>query len=182
MGQLTLSWEPPAANTYGAAIAEYRIYRSDSPGSEVYVSSTPATGFTDSGLAPNSIYYYQVSAVNPSGEGTLSVEASARTYAEVRPGSPSAFQAAPSGAGRVLLTWLPPPQNDGPPSTGYLIVRCVDDVFAGCSDRRDIDISDASMYEDTGVTSGLYHYYLRARNVYGPGAFVDARTAAVGPV
>ncbi|MBI4393868.1 MAG: fibronectin type III domain-containing protein [Euryarchaeota archaeon] len=180
MGQLTLSWEAPAANTYGAAISAYRVYRSDSPGSEVYVSSTPVTGFTDSGLAPNITYYYQVSAVNPSGEGTLSVEASARTYAEVRPGSPAAFQAAPSGAGRVLLTWLPPPQNDGPPSTGYLIVRCVDDIFSGCSDRRDIDIGDASMYEDTGVASGLYHYYLRAKNLYGAGAFVDARTIAAG--
>ena len=64
-GAVQLSWTAPASNG-GAAVTGYNVYRGTSAGGE---GSTPVatnvttTGFTDTGLANGTTYYYTVKAV-----------------------------------------------------------------------------------------------------------------------
>lgn len=72
-GQVQLNWTAPK----GAA--SYNVYRGTSPGGEnalPLASNITTTSFTDSGLAAGAHYYYQVSAVDSTGEGAKSAEAS----------------------------------------------------------------------------------------------------------
>jgi hypothetical protein len=70
-----LSWSAPASDG-GSAIVSYRIYRGTSSGSEQFVTGVgQVTAYDDPGLT-NGSYFYKVSAVNGSGEGPQSAEAS----------------------------------------------------------------------------------------------------------
>jgi fibronectin type 3 domain-containing protein len=77
-GQVEIQW----AASPGAQ--SYNLYRSTTPGAEgtdpIQAGLTP-TFFTDSGLAQNTTYYYQVTAVGPGGESVPSTEVSATTPA-----------------------------------------------------------------------------------------------------
>jgi hypothetical protein len=65
---VSLSWNPVSGAT------SYNIYRGTSSGGESLVTSVTVASFNDTGLTSNTAYYYQVSAVNSSGEGPLSTE------------------------------------------------------------------------------------------------------------
>jgi titin len=71
-----LSWTVPSAGS--SPITGYRIYRSTSPGTEVFYANV-GTGTTvrDTGTTRGVRYYYRLSAVSAAGEGPLSNEASA---------------------------------------------------------------------------------------------------------
>ncbi len=81
-GQVSLSWTPPS-NTGGENINSYKVYRGTSSGTETLLTSGGCSGLgavtscTDTGLTAGQAYYYEVSAVNGVGEGSLSNEASA---------------------------------------------------------------------------------------------------------
>jgi fibronectin type 3 domain-containing protein len=70
-GQVLIEWEPSAGAT------SYNVYRSTTPGGE---GPTPiqtgllSPSFTDTGLVAGATYYYEVTAVNFSGESSRSTE------------------------------------------------------------------------------------------------------------
>ncbi len=67
---VSLSWNPVSgANSYN-------IYRGTSSGGESFVTSVTVASFNDTSLTSYTTYYYEVSAVNSSGEGPLSTEVS----------------------------------------------------------------------------------------------------------
>jgi hypothetical protein len=69
---VTLTWTPSAGAT------GYRVYRSTQPGGEggtPLAGNVQGTSFTDASTTIGTTYYYKVSAVNASGEGSLSGEA-----------------------------------------------------------------------------------------------------------
>ncbi len=80
--QATLTWIAPASNG-GAAITNYKVYRSTTLGAGTPLSTggcsalTNVLTCTDIGLTNGTTYYYKVSAVNSVGESILSDEASA---------------------------------------------------------------------------------------------------------
>jgi fibronectin type 3 domain-containing protein/O-glycosyl hydrolase len=70
-GQVVLTW------TASSGATSYNIYRSTTSGGEgstPYKSGVTATSFTDAGLTNGTTYYYQVTAVNSTGEGAKSSE------------------------------------------------------------------------------------------------------------
>ncbi len=74
---MTLKWSTPASNG-GASVTNYRIYRSTASGAETLLTTVGSTtSFVDGNVARGTRYYYRVAAVNPLGEGAMSVEASA---------------------------------------------------------------------------------------------------------
>ena len=75
-GIVSLTWIIPSDDG-GSAISKYKIYRSTLPGRETSYGSSSVTSYNDSGVSGGTTYYYQVSAVNASGEGPRSNEASA---------------------------------------------------------------------------------------------------------
>jgi cellulose 1,4-beta-cellobiosidase len=75
---IDLAWSAPASNG-GAAVTSYRIYRSTTSGTEVFLDTVPAgsTTYRDTSTKKNTRYYYIVRAVNAVGEGASSTEATA---------------------------------------------------------------------------------------------------------
>jgi hypothetical protein len=68
---VSLSWNAVSGAT------SYNIYRGTSSGGESLDTSVTTTAFNDTGLTASTTYYYQVSAINASGEGARSTEVSA---------------------------------------------------------------------------------------------------------
>ncbi|HVL88079.1 MAG TPA: kelch repeat-containing protein, partial [Candidatus Thermoplasmatota archaeon] len=121
-GQITLSWAPPANNTY-SVLSHYHVYRSQTPGGPVeqIAEIGTETSFVDSGLPSGATRYYRVSGVNAGrDEGPMSNLAGARTHAA--PSAPSALVATPSDE-NVFLTWQPPASNGGLPVSKYHVYR-----------------------------------------------------------
>lgn len=149
--QVTLTWNAPYDG--GSPISNYRIYRGDTSGGEVFLTDVgDVLIFTDTGLANGKTYYYRVSAVNALGEGPLSNEASA-TPATV-PGPPLTLSAV-AGDSQITLTWNPPADDGGSPITNYRIYR-------GTSPGTEVLLSELGnvlSYIDSGLTDGQTYYY-----------------------
>jgi fibronectin type 3 domain-containing protein len=65
--EITISW------TYVLYVTGYNIYRSTTPlGEYSLIDTTTTTRYVDSGLEPNTSYYYKVSSYNDNGEGPMS--------------------------------------------------------------------------------------------------------------
>ena len=68
----------------------YTVWRNSTAGGTFSkVGTVNSTSFTDSGLSPNTTYYYRVCSVNSKGESDLSDYSSATTQSAVVPGSSS---------------------------------------------------------------------------------------------
>src|SRR3989441_9618338 len=75
--KVTLSWQVPSSNG-GSAITYYKIYKSTSSGTEVYLTTRGnVTSYTDLAVTNGNTYFYQVTALNSVGESPRSNEASA---------------------------------------------------------------------------------------------------------
>ncbi|EEF60578.1 LamG-like jellyroll fold domain-containing protein [Pedosphaera parvula] len=91
--QVSLAW------AVGAGATSYHVKRSTTSGGPYTIVASPtATSYLDTGLANATIYYYVVSAVNASGEGANSVEASATPF-----GPPIVLTASPTVNGQFSL-------------------------------------------------------------------------------
>jgi hypothetical protein len=87
-GEISLSWSEP--ETHGLEVSHYRVYRGTSSGHLHFLVNVSAGAlgalngggsFVDSGLPNDALRYYAVSAVTAAGEGELSNEAHAATFA-----------------------------------------------------------------------------------------------------
>src|SRR5579863_3598166 len=94
--QVALAW------TASAGATSYNVKRSTSSGAEITVSSPTGASYTDTNLTDGTKYYYEVSAVNATGESANSSEVSATP--NVIPAAPTGLTAAPGNA-QVVLSW-----------------------------------------------------------------------------
>lgn len=122
-GSIRLAWQPPA-DTGGAAVTSYRVYRG-LVGGAIDLSTPVATTFSTtvddaSGLTPGKTYQYVVAAVNQVGQGPTSTAASATAQAGV-PGEPTLQASLGSGPSAVLKWTIPP--DGGSPITKYVIIK-----------------------------------------------------------
>jgi len=124
-GSISLSWQAPYSDG-GFPITGYRIYRSNSSGSEEFLIEIGNTlTYADTGLTNDMTYYYQVSAVNSVGEGPLSTETSATPYSVTWPmfrqnaqhTGLSPYDAA-ANAGRLLWSFTTDSWMDSSPAIG----------------------------------------------------------------
>src|SRR5262249_54737402 len=74
VNQITLTWNSSGVTSYNI----YRATVSGQEGSTPYQTGVTTTSFIDTGLTDGQTYFYEVSAVNSSGESALSSEVSAR--------------------------------------------------------------------------------------------------------
>src|SRR2546427_4741937 len=99
--KVTLSWQAPASNG-GSAITYYKIFKSTSSGTEVYLTTRGnVTSYTDLAVTNGNTYFYQVTALNSAGESPRSNEASATP-----PAPPSAPQNLLATAGNTKTTLI----------------------------------------------------------------------------
>ncbi len=171
VGQVALSWAP----VQGAS--SYDVYRGTVSGGE---SVTPirtgitSTSFTDSAVTAGSSYFYEVTAVNSSGQSSDSPEAAA-----VVPSAPPpsiTVPAAPAAIiaygepGSVILLW-----SDVSNADSYDVYRGT--VGGGESATPLLTGLTSSEFVDSGVTPGKQYYY-EVTAVNSGGQSVVSREAA----
>ena len=165
--KVSLTWSVPS-NTGGSAIT-YNVYRGTSPGGEsasAIASGLTSATFTDVGRTNGTAYYYTVRALNATGTGPASNEASA-TPAGV-PGAPI-LTAATSSARGVKLAWTAPAAN-GSAITQYVLYRST----ASGSESTYVNVvcsASTCTYNDTNTRNGrTYYYQAAAINTVGTGS------------
>jgi fibronectin type 3 domain-containing protein len=164
---VTLAW----SNSYSAT--GYKIYRSTDGvtwGTALAVDVT-AAAYTDTAAAGSTTYYYKVSAVNASGEGSATSSISVTTAASAS--APLISTASVSGV-KVTLTW-----NAASGAVSYNVYRSTDNsVYTKIASA----VADTT-YTDSGDSSKTYYYKVAGINKYGEeGTLSEAKSAATEAV
>ena len=138
-GQVTLTWQPVSGAT------SYNVYGGTSSGGETfaYNDSTSPGSSAVKGMGSGTTYYFEVSAVNSSGESARSSEVSATPLA-----APLDLSATANN-GQVTLSWQP---VSG--ATSY-------SLYGGTSSSGKAIITSVGgiSYIDTGLANGAMYYF-----------------------
>ena len=153
--QINLTW------SNGSNVDGYEIERKNPGGDYVKISTIGNTNsFNDSGLSPNTIFYYRIRAYNSGGYSPYSNEANATTSAIVLnpPAKPTTLSGAVTANDRITLTWADKSNNE----TGFKIER--KKVGENYTEIGTV-ASNVSTYNDTGLSGNTTYYYrVRAYN------------------
>jgi len=166
LAEVSLSWSAPAGP--GAPPTGYNLYEGTRPGQIAGApvnGGTPvtATSYTVNNLTAGTRYYFAVTAVNASGEGAPSDEASATT--DGPPSAPPGLAAGESN-GQVSLSWALPLSNGGSPVTGYNVYIST----APGSRGTELTSTTGTTYTATGLSNGTKYYFrVTAVNALGEG-------------
>jgi fibronectin type 3 domain-containing protein len=166
--QAALSWSAVS----GAA--SYNVYQGATSGGE---GSTPvatgitATNFNVTGLANGSTYYFIVAAVNASGVGSFSTEASATPSASYGiPIAPTGLTAAAADS-EVTLSW-----SEVPGASTYNVYQ--GNASGGEGSTPIATAVTGTTFTATGLTDGTAYYFkVAAVNSYGTSPFSNEATA-----
>lgn len=178
-GEMTVSWNAVSTAT------SYNVYYATSAGvttaTGTKVAATAAS-YVLSGLAADTTYYFIVTAVNSSGEGVASVEASAVTSAtqpvQVIPVAPAGLVAT-GGTNQVTLSW-----NSVANATSYNVYFA---TTSGVTKANGTKIASATTPAVLGslLADTTYYYIVTAENSVGEGVAsvqVSAATTTTVPV
>ena len=182
--QIDLVWRAPSDDG-GSPITGYRIEVSDDARSWVDLerdTEDDNTNYSHTNLAPGSLRYYRVSAINSVGTGRPSRLDFATTL-DV-PGRPTDLQAVPDGEATINLEWTRPASDGGSPIEGYRI-EVSENIGATWTVLVANSQSTETRYSHTGLSAGdRRHYRVSAINEIGTGDrsnVADATTDATVP-
>ena len=149
VNDVKFSWSPSIDNV---GVTGYKVYRGGT-----YVATSTTTGYTDSGLKPNTSYSYYVTAVDAAGNASAhSATAGAKTTDAVAPGAPTGLTATETDVHHIALSWTGSTDNVG--VTGYRIYR----------NGRLVKTVTSTSYTDSSLTpSTTYSYDVTARDAAG---------------
>ncbi|MBP7867452.1 MAG: fibronectin type III domain-containing protein [Acidobacteria bacterium] len=154
---VSLTWNPSTDS--GSGLRAYRVYRN---GSGSYLAETAATNYVNSGLSPNTLYNYQVSAIDYAGNESAkcaSVPVTTLPSGPTKPNPPTNLNSSDVQPTSLTLNWTASVPNgvtianyrvyshaslDSPDGSGTLVA-----TVSGST------TSTAMM----GLTSGLTYYY-----------------------
>jgi mannan endo-1,4-beta-mannosidase len=159
---LSLSW---TAST--GTVTSYQIERATSlsgPWVQVGTSSTPS--FSNTGLSPNTTYFYRVRAINGAGASAYSTPVSVTTgQTGTVPGTPGTPSTSSVTAGSLTLSWT---ASSGT-VTNYQIERA---TGATSTTFTQIGTSTTASFNDGGLAANTtYRYRVRATNSAGSSAY-----------
>jgi fibronectin type 3 domain-containing protein len=164
--QINLVWNASSGAT------SYNVKRATASGGPYStIGSTASTSYGDSGLSAGAPYYYVVSAVNGSGEGANSAQASATTIGA--PAAPTALNATAASSSQINLTWT----DNAATETGFKIERSTDNAtFTQIATVG----ANVTSYANSGLSSGTtYHYRIRAYDSCGNNSAYSATDSAI---
>ncbi len=140
--QVSLTWNPSTGAT------SYQVKRSTSSGGETQISTPTSSAFIDSGLTNGTKYFYEVSAVNSSGESANSGEVNA---IPVLPTLAIPMNlAAAAGNAQVILSWSA--------STGATTYHVKRSTTSGGEIQIAAPVS--ATFTDAGLTNGTKYFYV----------------------
>ncbi|MBN1675802.1 MAG: fibronectin type III domain-containing protein [Kiritimatiellae bacterium] len=174
---IRVTWQDNSNNETG-----FKLDRRQSGTSEwVRIATTAAnvTSLTDSGLSPETTFYYMVKATNADGDSAYTSAVTVTTPADLQPpAAPTSPAASAVSATEIRLTWI-----DNSSDEDQFKIRCGTDP-ANLSTEIFLPANTTS-YSHTGLTPDTTYYYMvRAQNAAGVSAYsatVNARTAAAVP-
>lgn len=159
--QIKLDWQ----QVDGAA--QYKVYRRAVAGI-VYdpVATVTTINYTDTGLAPNIPYYYQITAVGSENSESGPAAASAATFDSdnISPAAPGNLTAAASSPSSMQLSWNPSTDNAAVKEYEIYYRLSTDVNFT----RYPATVTHpATGFNHTGLIPGkIYYYYIRAIDTY----------------
>ena len=166
--QLFLSW-----NNNSSIETGFTVERSTDGVSFTQVGTAGAnsTGYLDSGLSPQTMCYYRVSASNTRGSSASSNVASATTL-PTSPDAPSNLTATLASSNQINLAWI----DNSNGQEGFQVERCTDGVSFTLVATVG---ANQTSYSDTGLM-GATHYYYRVRGTSSSGnsAYSNVTSAA----
>lgn len=171
--QINLIWTAPISNG-GTAITGYKILR-DNPCtgfsiSTIISTTNSSTHYSDTGLAANTCYKYNIQAINAIGVGSMIAN---NVTATTQPGpviihvpnSPTGLNVQTASYTSLNLSWNAPSDNGGAVITGYLIQRNGTTILVNTN-------SNKTSYSDTNLLpSHQQTYKIAAWNSIGLGTF-----------
>ena len=144
--QVALTW------TASTGATSYNVKRSTTNGSGYQIVGSPTTtSFINTGLTNGTTYYYVVTAVDSSGEGSASLQASATPAAPSQPPAAPTGLTATAGNAQVSLTWTA--------STGAASYHAKRSTTNG-SGYTQVGAPTATSFADSGLTNGTTYYYV----------------------
>lgn len=148
--RVDLTWRDNAANEQG-----FKVFRwNGSNWQQIGTVGANSTGYSDSGRAANTTYYYTVSAYNGVGENSATTYATVTTPAQTStaPIAPSGLVATAPSASRVDLSWRDNSTNE----LGFKVSR-----WNGSSWQQIATLgANATSFSDTGRAANTTYYYL----------------------
>jgi fibronectin type 3 domain-containing protein len=168
---IALAWT--ASNAAG--LTGYHVYRATTAtGTYTKLTTTPVTtaSYADTTAPAGATSYYQVTAVNATGESVRSATANAaRTEAPAAPGQVTGLQATGSQSG-VALSWT---GSNAAGLTGYHVYRAA--TAGGTYTRVTASPVTTASYNDTAAPAGATSYY-QVTAVNAAGESVRSATAS----
>jgi predicted phage tail protein len=164
--QIDLAWTDNSSNETG-----FEVYSSTTSGSGFTLLTTTAanaTTYSNTGLSASTAYYYQVRAINASGETAFTSEATATTTSGTVPLAPTTLATTSATSSAIALSWSDNSSNE----TGFQIERSVDGNTA--FSLLTTTAASATTYTDTGLDEGRRYYYrVRATNGAGNSSYTS---------
>lgn len=169
--RVTLTWKDNASREMG-----YVVERRTSSGSYEVVAylSENATGYTDTDLKANTVYYYRVCAYNDGGSSGYSNVINVRTLAGDPPKAPSDLKITSVSPNRIVISWKDNANNE----QGFRIERKTGN---GSFTQIASVSSNTTTYTNSGLTNNTrYTYRVRAYNSYGNSGYSEEVSVVTG--
>ena len=150
--KLVLNWTDGSSNESG-----FKIERSTdnfaAPANTTLVTTTAAnaTTYTDSGLTPDTIYFYRVRATNAGGDSANTSSASARTLVAA-PSAPTGLTVTPQSSSSLKVDWVDTSSNE----TGFKLERSTNGTVFTQIATTGVGVAT---YTDTGLNASTRYYY-----------------------
>jgi len=138
------------------------------------IGTTILATYTDTGLFPNTTYYYRVYAFNlTGGSSSYSNIASATTF-DIPPSPPSGLIASTISSSEIKLQWSDNSNNED----GFLIER---KKSPGTFTIIALLGSNTTLYNDTGLLPNTTYYYrVASYNIFGTSSYSNIASATTG--
>jgi fibronectin type 3 domain-containing protein len=165
---LQVAWAPATDNVAAQGAITYQVFRSDTPGAEVFsaaplaTTAAGATSYNDTSAVLSSRYYYVVRAVDALGNvdaNTVEVTAPLEFNAPIfTAGVASAIEANPTS---ITLAWLDASDDvSAPAAIRYRVYRAV--ASGGQNFAAPVATTQQGVlsYTDSGLTIGIPYFYV----------------------
>jgi len=142
---ISLAWAASAGAT------TYTVYRSTSAtGTFSSIGTAGNISYSDTGLTPNTAYYYYVTATNAAGTSAASSTVTATTMVLPIPAAPTGLTATPASSSSITLAWTASTN-----ATSYTVSRSTSatGTFAA------VGTPSTTSYTDTGLTGATEYFY-----------------------